>query len=148
MILCVGMQAQEPPVSNPNKAVEAAAQAAQQEAQKTPAQNQIKAPPPMPLPSSLPRGEWEIRANNQSKDGPIHKLEGDAQVESNAVLVKADYIEYNEETGDVVARGHVYYHSFEKSEQLWCDHLEYNNDEQRGKFWDVKRRNRGAHRGP
>jgi LPS-assembly protein len=138
MVLCVGLQAQEPPASNPNKAVEAAAQAARQEAQKTAAGDQIIAPPPMPLPSSLAHGDWEIRALHQSKDGSIHKLEGDAQVESNAVLVKADYIEYNEETGDVVARGHVYYHSFLKNEQLWCDHLEYNNDDQRGKFWDVK----------
>ena len=52
--------------------------------------------------------------------------------------MRADYIEYDEETKDLVARGNVYFHGFEKNEQIWCDHLEYNREDQKGKFYDVR----------
>ena len=37
-----------------------------------------------------------------------------------------------------VANGHVYFRSFDSDEQLWCDHLEYNTDDEKGKFYDVE----------
>ena len=65
-------------------------------------------------------------------------MKGHAQVQSAGLLVRADEIIFNSETTDVIAKGNVYFHSFEKGEQLWCDHLEYNTEEQRGKFYDVR----------
>jgi LPS-assembly protein len=88
--------------------------------------------------SILP-GDWYLSARDQESDGPVRKLHGHAQVQSASLLVRADEIEYNEETKAVIAKGNVYFHSFEKGEQLWCDHLEYNVEEQRGKFYgDVR----------
>jgi LPS-assembly protein len=83
-------------------------------------------------------GDWYLTARDQESDGPVKKLHGHAQVQSASLLVRADEIEYNEETRDIVAKGNVYFHSFEKGEQLWCDHLEYNAEDQRGKFYEVR----------
>ena len=90
-------------------------------------------------------------ADREESDGPIKKLHGHAEVESAAELVRADEIEFNEETKDVVAHGNVYFHSFEKNEQLWCDHMEYNTEDQKGKlsaWWTRLRRSRRWPTGP
>ena len=115
LILCVGLMAQD-----------------------TPPGNQINAAPKLPPPSSLAHNLWVQNADRTTYENGISKLEGNAEVESSSILVRAQTIEYNDETHDVVARGNVYFHSFEKNEQLWCDHLEYNTETQTGKFWDVK----------
>ncbi|HWC95757.1 MAG TPA: LPS assembly protein LptD [Candidatus Sulfopaludibacter sp.] len=83
-------------------------------------------------------GEWILTARDEESDGPLRKLHGHAQVQSASMLIRADEIEYNEDTKDVVAKGNVYFHSYEKGEQLWCDHMEYNTEEQRGKFFEVR----------
>ena len=55
-----------------------------------------------------------------------------------SVLVRADEIEYNDDTKQVVAKGNVYFHDFDKNEQMWCDHMEYNTEDQKGKFYVVR----------
>ena len=107
-------------------------------AQEKPAGNVINTVSQLPAPTTLAHGEWVLSATSQDSNGPIKILDGNAQVESSRLLVRADHIEYDEDTGDVTARGSVYFHSFEKNEQLWCDHLEYNTDTEKGKFWDVR----------
>jgi LPS-assembly protein len=98
----------------------------------------INAASKLPPRASLAHGDWVTSADTEESDGPIKKLKGHAEVESSAELVRADEIEFNEDTKEVVARGNVYFHNFERNEQLWCDHLEYNTEEQKGKFWDVR----------
>ena len=41
-------------------------------------------------------------------------------------------------TGDVHATGHVYFRDFDRNEQIWADHLEYNTQDETGKFYDVR----------
>src|SRR5579863_4293999 len=94
--------------------------------------------PPIKDRKTIPAGDWNLTAAEQNTDGPIRTLRGHAQVQSAGMLVRADEIIFNSETTDVIAKGNVYFHSFEKGEQLWCDHLEYNSEEQRGKFYDVR----------
>jgi LPS-assembly protein len=96
------------------------------------------APPQLPDHKTLELNQWVFWAVNQESDGPVKKGRGNVQLESRALLVRADEMEYNEDTHQVVASGNVYYHSFEKNEQIWCDHLEYNTEEQKGKFYDVR----------
>ena len=36
------------------------------------------------------------------------------------------------------ANGHVYFKDFEKNEQIWASRLEYNTEEKKGKFYDVR----------
>ncbi|MGA9628408.1 MAG: LPS assembly protein LptD, partial [Bryobacteraceae bacterium] len=47
-------------------------------------------------------------------------------------------IEWDESTGDVRATGHVYFRDFDRNEQIWCDHLDYNTQDEKGKFYDVR----------
>lgn len=54
------------------------------------------------------------------------------------MLFRADEIDYNDDTHEVLARGNIYFEQFERSEKLWADHLEYNTDTETGKFYDVR----------
>jgi LPS-assembly protein len=83
-------------------------------------------------------GEWNA-VGDLEVIGKIRKLHGHpAELESTKFLIRADELEYNSETGDIKAEGHVYFKDFDKNEQLWCSHLEYNTEEEQGKFWDVR----------
>ena len=50
---------------------------------------------------------------------------------------RADELDYNTETGDAEARGHVHFEHFVRGEKLDCDHAEYNVNSETGKFYDV-----------
>jgi len=54
------------------------------------------------------------------------------------MLIQADDIVYDSDTGMVTATGNVYYHSFAHNQQIWCDHLTYDTDAGTGKFYDVR----------
>ena len=54
------------------------------------------------------------------------------------MIFQADEIDYNEDTKMLEARGSVYFEQFERNEKIWADHLEYNTEEETGKFYDVK----------
>ena len=104
------------------------------------ANSATRIPPPAVPPASLPPRNWNVVGTVESI-GPIKRVHHEggkqAEIESSTMLFRADEIEYNEDTGDVKAEGNVYYKSFIKNEQLWCSRLEYNTDEEKGKFWDV-----------
>jgi LPS-assembly protein len=51
--------------------------------------------------------------------------------------VKADEADYDEETHTLNARGNVYYHDFDRNEQIWCDSMDYNTETKHGYFYDV-----------
>lgn len=85
-----------------------------------------------------PADFWEFRAVTQESDGPWIRLRGKAEVLGSDMLFRADEIDYNRETGDVEARGGIYFQHFLRKEQIWADRLEYNIDKQRGKFYEVR----------
>lgn len=91
-----------------------------------------------PRPDAPPAGEWVARATEQTTEGKIRHLRGSAEMENAAMLFRADSIDYNEETGDVEAHGNVYFEQFERNEKIWADHLEYNTQTEKGKFYDVR----------
>ncbi|MGB9454533.1 MAG: LPS assembly protein LptD [Bryobacteraceae bacterium] len=124
-------QASAPPP--PPAAQTSAAKPAAQTGAATPA-----TPPQLPDHKTLELNQWVFWAVHQEAEGPIKKGRGNVQLESKALLVRADEMEYNEDTRELVAVGNVYYHSFEKNEQIWCNRLEYNTEEQKGKFYDVR----------
>ncbi len=94
--------------------------------------------PSLPDPKTLIFGEWRFTSEYQERSGSVYILKGHAEVEDRSMLVRADQIEYDEDTTEVKAEGHVYFHGFEKNEQLWCDRLEYNRDDMKGKFYNVR----------
>jgi LPS-assembly protein len=107
-------------------------------------------PTPLPEAARRPRtfkvrppaqvGEHEvlIQGLKQMKEGEWYRLRGGSRVQTSSFLLKADDIDYNENTGEVVARGNVYLLHFENGEELWADHAEYNLNDEYGKFWDVR----------
>ena len=48
-----------------------------------------------------------IRALQQEKDGPVFKLRGQAEIHYGTYILYADSVDYNSETGDATADGHV-----------------------------------------
>ena len=95
-------------------------------------------PAPFP-PKTLPEHQWLVEAPYQEHTGHVLHLRGHpAQMEDASMLLRADEIDFDGETHDVEARGNVYYHNFEKNEELWCERLEYNTQEVRGKFYNVR----------
>jgi len=93
---------------------------------------------PLPRPNPVPRDEIEIWAVTQAKDGPQYRLRGSARLETTEFLLLADEIDYNEDTGDAEARGSVHLKHFAQGEQLWADRVEYNVDQQSGRFYNVR----------
>lgn len=79
-----------------------------------------------------------IRAVSQEVDGNMRLLKGAAQIETTESLLKADEVEYNADTGDVEARGHVEYISFHGGEVLKASRAEYNVLNGTGKFYDIE----------
>ena len=91
-----------------------------------------------PRPGAPPRGSYDIDAVTQEKEGGIRHLRGKAKIEGASMLVQADQIDYDEDTGDLHASGNVYFHNFEQNEQLWADKVDYNTDSQTGTFYNVR----------
>jgi LPS-assembly protein len=94
-------------------------------------------PPEPPPPASLAKDQWDVDAIEQESIGKLHKLRGNAWVENNQMLVRADQMDWDEDTGDMHASGHVHIRRFEENEDVWCDHLDYNTTEETGKFYTV-----------
>ncbi len=96
-------------------------------------------PPPALPPRSIPADEWNIRGIEQEAVGRMRRVTGNpAEIETSDMLLRANEIDYDEKTGDIVAAGNVYFNHFEKNEQLWASRAEYNTDSRKGKFWDVR----------
>jgi len=91
-----------------------------------------------PRPNAPPAGEWDTNAVSQTTEGHVYHLRGHAEMENVVMLFRADEIDYNEDTGDVRARGNIYFEQFERNEKIWADHLEYNTKTETGKFYDVR----------
>ena len=98
-----------------------------------PDQRIITARPDAPV-----RGEYNVTAVVQEKEGNVYHLRGKAEIEGATMLVRADEIDYDGDSGDVKARGNVYFHQFARNEQLWADRVEYNTDSETGKFYNVR----------
>jgi LPS-assembly protein len=112
-----GVSAAQQPVSSPSPAA-------------------LPEPPP---PSSIPLDQWDVQATQQEKgEGKLWKLHGNAWVENTHMLIRADEMEWNQETGEMHASGHVYLRNFERNEQVWCDRMDYNTDQESGTFYNVR----------
>ena len=78
-----------------------------------------------------------IESVTQEVDGALRHLRGRVRIETTDMQLRADELDYNSDTGDVEARGHVHFEHFVRGEKLDCDRAEYNIDEETGKFYTV-----------
>ncbi|MEX2263953.1 MAG: LPS assembly protein LptD [Bryobacteraceae bacterium] len=74
----------------------------------------------------------------QSSDGPWLRLRGKAEIETHEMLLRADEVDYNQDTGYAEARGNAYFQHFTRREELWADKVEYNTREDTGRFYKVR----------
>lgn len=86
----------------------------------------------------LGRNEVEIEAVRQLKEGPWYRLRGHARLETTEVLLRAEELDYNEDTGYAEARGNVYLVRFTSGEEIWAARAEYNLRDDTGKFFEVR----------
>jgi LPS-assembly protein len=90
-------------------------------------------------PATLQAGEWQASFLTQDIHGSEYHFTGKpAEIQDGRLLIRADDITYDKETGDVRASGHVYYRNFERNTQIWASRVEYNTDEETGKFYEVR----------
>ena len=83
-------------------------------------------------------GEVLVKADVQEADGPFRRLRGGAEIETTEMLLKADAIDYNDETEIAEARGHVHYKNFTSNEELFAERVDYNLRDNTGNFYTVQ----------
>ncbi len=96
--------------------------------------------PPQDLPaapSPLNEEDVTIRALEQEKDGPIFKLRGRAEIHYGTYILYADQVDYNSDTGDSVADGHVVLEGGPNDEHIEATHGTYNVRTEAGRFEHV-----------
>jgi len=82
-------------------------------------------------------GDVRVYAVKQEKDRDQYHLRGSAEIETSEMLLKADEIDFDDSTKIALARGHVRFEHYVNGEKLQADRVEYNVDEETGKFFEV-----------
>ena len=88
-------------------------------------------------PNAPALNDVRVSAVFQESDGDKIHLRGRAEVETSDMLLQADEIDYDRDTGDAEGRGNVRFEHFTNGEKLTASRVEYNVNEQTGKFFDV-----------
>jgi LPS-assembly protein len=78
-----------------------------------------------------------IESDSQSKTGSRYVLDGDVVVTYRNRIVKADHIEYDTETGELTANGHLHLTGGANNEDIVASHGTMNLNRQTGRFYDV-----------
>lgn len=78
-----------------------------------------------------------IESVTQEVVGTVRHLRGAVRIETSDMQLKADEVDYDADTGDAHARGHVHFEHFVRGEKLDCDSADYNVNLETGKFYDV-----------
>ena len=84
-----------------------------------------------------PLDQTFISAREQNSENGVYHLRGNVVLGQTDATLKADEIDYNEETGDAEARGHVFYDNYAQNERISCDRADYNLETRKGKFYNV-----------
>ena len=104
----------------------------------TAGQASAPASPSLPAaPSAVQQQEVTIRALQQEKEGPVFKLRGQAEIHYGTYILYADAVDYNSDTGDAVADGHVVLDGGPNDEHVEATHGTYNVRTEAGRFEHV-----------
>jgi LPS-assembly protein len=90
-------------------------------------------------PGVAPPGPNEvvIWAVTKTVEGHVYHLRGSVSLQTTEFQLWADEADYNEETGEAQARGHIHFQQFLRGEELWADRAEYNLRLDTGRFYNV-----------
>lgn len=98
----------------------------------TPAQeNQTK------ISRAMPGEEVTIRARQQEKAGNVYKLSGDVEINFRTLVMRAEEITYDSDSGDINATGHVVLDGGPHDEHIEAAQATYNVNTESGLFHDV-----------
>ncbi|MCU1246494.1 MAG: outer membrane protein Imp, required for envelope biosis / Organic solvent tolerance protein, partial [Acidobacteria bacterium] len=78
-----------------------------------------------------------LSANRQRKDGSIYTLLGDVEIRYGTYVLHADKVNYNEDTGEVRAEGHLDLEGGQDDEHILADHATLNLNLDTGRFYNV-----------
>lgn len=90
-----------------------------------------------PLTGPAAKDETEYQAVHQISEGSMHYLHGKAELRTATMLISADDMDYDEDTGWVNARGHVTLEHFITKDHLTADRATYNIRTHTGHFFNV-----------
>ncbi len=82
------------------------------------------------------KGELTLRADTQRKSGDVFTAEGHAEISYQDVTLRADHMEYNQQTKVAIARGHVQFDH--ANEHLDAESGTYNLEKQTGTFKNAR----------
>src|SRR5207249_8111957 len=83
-------------------------------------------PAPPSAPSAIRSEDVTIRAIEQEKDGPIFHLRGKVEIDYGTYVLYADSADYNSNTGDATADGHVVLDGAPNDDHVKDTHGTYN----------------------
>jgi LPS-assembly protein len=78
-----------------------------------------------------------IEADTQSELGGKYVLDGDVVITYHDRILKADHVEYDSETGELKANGHLHVTGGPNHEDITASHGTMNLNQQTGRFYDV-----------
>jgi len=79
----------------------------------------------------------EMESDTQSKLGSRYVLDGDVVITYHDRIIKADHIEFDQETGELTANGHLRVSGGPNHEDIQASHGTMNLNQQTGRFYDV-----------
>ncbi|WP_433975132.1 LPS-assembly protein LptD [Tunturiibacter lichenicola] len=89
------------------------------------------------LPSTDDATTASIESDTQSKIGSRFILDGDVEIHYRDRIIKADHIEFDEDTSDLTANGHLHVTGGSNHEDLTASHGTMNLNKQTATFYDV-----------
>ena len=98
---------------------------------------QAKYPTAVLLPEEEEGSDADIQADTQSEQGGRYVLDGHVEVTYNGRTVYADHIEYDTNTGELTATGHLLALGGANRERIQASHGTMNLKQQTGRFYDV-----------
>ncbi len=88
-------------------------------------------------PSTVREQDVTIRALQQEKDGAVFKLRGKAEIHYGTYILYADSVDYNSDSGEAIADGHVVLDGGPNDEHVEATHATYNVRAESGRFEHV-----------
>jgi LPS-assembly protein len=92
---------------------------------------------PPAFPAALNEEEATIKAISQEKVGPVYMLHGQGEIHYGEYILYGDEIEYNSDTGDAKAEGHVVLDGKVNDEHIQAERGTYNVRSETGRFENV-----------
>ena len=82
-------------------------------------------------------GDLEVYAVRQEMVGDTRSFREAVEFRFNNVVLKCEELDYNENTGDVEARGQVHYRNLLSQEDLYAEKVAYNSRSELGTFYPI-----------